>query len=45
MDDARAHGYHHVEVPLLHWSTTGAVQPQSDPEADPLASAAPDGLQ
>ena len=20
VDDARAHGYHHVEVPLLHWS-------------------------
>lgn len=22
VDDARAHGYHHVEVPLLHWSAT-----------------------
>jgi len=20
VDDARAHGYHHVEVPVLHWS-------------------------
>lgn len=20
VDDARAHGFHHVEVPLLHWS-------------------------
>jgi hypothetical protein len=21
VDDARAHGYRHVEVPVLHWST------------------------
>lgn len=24
VDDARAHGFHHVEVPLLHWSCAQA---------------------
>ena len=37
VDDARAHGYHHVEVPLLHWSCAQGV---SAPEAEPVQSVA-----
>lgn len=33
VDDARAHGYHHVEVPLLHWS---CAQDTAVPGAEPL---------
>ncbi len=43
--DARAHGYHHVEVPLLHWSTTGEVCVAAAPRVEPPAAIAPDGLQ
>lgn len=45
VDDARAHGYHHVEVPLLHWSTTGEVQVAGAGQAEPPAAIAPDDLQ
>ncbi len=39
VDDARAHGYHHVEVPVLHWSCAQAEPPaarEPDSEVDPL---------
>ena len=34
VDDARAHGYHHVEVPLLHWSAAEAAGAQTVLAAD-----------
>jgi hypothetical protein len=33
VDDARAHGYHHVEVPVLHWS---CAHDEPLPQAQPL---------
>ncbi|MGE5525972.1 MAG: hypothetical protein ACM3SS_19835 [Rhodospirillaceae bacterium] len=39
VDDARAHGYYHVEVPLLHWSATD----RPGPRAAPVQAAGVDG--
>lgn len=44
VDDARAHGYHHVEVPVLHWSTTGEAHVGA-PQAELPAAIAPEELQ
>ena len=37
VDDARAHGYHHVEVPVLHWS---CAHDAPSAEAQPLHAVA-----
>jgi hypothetical protein len=45
VDDARAHGHHHVEVPLLHWSTTGEAHVAAALQAEPAVAIAPAELQ